>query len=335
MNRRPLTHVVILDGTMSTLQPELESNAGLTYKLLCETARRDAQLSLRYEEGIQWCTWGSLIDVIAGRGITRQIRRAYGFIAARYRSGDRIFLLGFSRGAFAARSLAGVIDRIGLLRRENATERNIRQVFRYYRTDPGSTAARSFAARFCFDETRIEMIGVWDTVKALGISLPVLWRLAPQPTEFHSYRLGNSTRNGFQALALDETRVAFSPVLWQSRPDWPGAHLEQVWFRGAHGDVGGHIGGFHAARPLANIPLVWMLERAEICGLALPEGWRKRFETDPLAPAHGALRGIAKFYFYRRKRRVLFDPSEAIHPSVETYLSSREKHRKAVETQVS
>ena len=325
MTRAPLTHVVILDGTLSSLDQERESNAGLTYKLLCEMARGRARLSLRYEEGIQWCTWSSLIDVIAGRGITRQIRRAYGYVAARYHPGDRIFLFGFSRGAFAVRSLAGVIDRIGLLRPEYATERNIRQVFRFYRNSADGPAARRFAATHCHAETPIEMIGVWDTVKALGISLPVLWRLAPKPTDFHNHALGPSTRNGFHALAMDENRIAFAPVLWESRPDWPGARLEQVWFRGGHGDVGGDLGRFRAARPLANIPLVWMLERAESCGLELPEGWREKFPTDPLAPARGPWRGMSLLFFGRRKREMLHDPSESIHPSVETYLAAQEK----------
>ena len=325
MTRAPLTHVVILDGTLSSLSPERESNAGLTYKLLAEMARANARLSLRYEEGIQWCSWSSLIDVIAGRGITRQIRRAYGHVAARYRPGDRIFLFGFSRGAFAVRSLAGVIDRIGLLRPEHATERNIRQVFRYYRHAADSPAARRFADSHCHPEAPIEMIGVWDTVKALGISLPVLWRLAPKPTDFHDHRLGPSTRNGFQALALDENRVAFAPVLWQSRPDWPGERLEQVWFRGAHPDVGGDLSGFAPARPLSNIPLVWMLERAEACGLALPEGWREKFPTDPLAPARGPWRGMSALFLWRRRREPLHDPSESIHPSVEVHLAAQER----------
>ncbi len=314
MTRAPTTHVVILDGTLSTLNPERESNAGLTYKLLCRMGPSPA-LSIRYEEGIQWCNMHSLIDVVAGRGITRQIRRAYGYIASRYRPGDQIFLFGFSRGAYAVRSLAGVIDLIGLLRREHATQSNIVQVFRYYQNSTDSPAAKSFSNAYCRRDTRIEMVGVWDTVKALGIQYPVLWRLAPQPTEFHHDGLGKSTRNGFQALALNETRNAFAPVIWRSDPAWKG-RLEQAWFRGAHPDVGGHLGAFKVARKLSNIPLVWMLEHAETCGLTLPEGWREQFPMDPSAPAHGSTRGIGKFFWFRRKRIPLQDASETIHPSV-------------------
>lgn len=68
-----------------------------------------------------------------GPGINRQIRRAYGYLASRYRPGDRIFLFGYSRGAFAVRSLAGIMDRVGLLRADQATERNVQLAYRHYR----------------------------------------------------------------------------------------------------------------------------------------------------------------------------------------------------------
>ena len=102
--RGPVTHVVILDGTMSSLEPGNETNAGLTYRLCREMG---SQLSIYYEPGLQWRDWRSARDVIMGRGINRQIRRAYGYLASRYRPGDRIFLFGYSRGAYAVRSLAG------------------------------------------------------------------------------------------------------------------------------------------------------------------------------------------------------------------------------------
>jgi uncharacterized protein (DUF2235 family) len=315
MTRPAITHIVIMDGTLSTLNPSLETNAGLTYRLMQEV-NGSARLSLIYEEGIQWCNWRSMVDVAAGRGLTGQIRRAYGALAARYRPGDKIYLIGFSRGAYAVRSLAGVIDRIGLLHRSHATERNIRQIFRYYRQDTVNPAAQIFADKYCCKDVRIEMIGVWDTVKALGIQYPLLWRLAPKPTDFHNHALGHATRNGFQALALNEDRRAFTPVLWTSRDDWQG-RLEQAWFRGAHGDVGGHIGDFQAARPLSNIPLIWLLERAETCGLPLPENWRDRFPTDAKAPAFGARRRGAWLFLWRKKRSHLSDPSEYIHPSAQ------------------
>ncbi|WP_085892318.1 DUF2235 domain-containing protein [Roseovarius litorisediminis] len=312
--RGQVTHVLILDGTMSSLEPGCESNAGLTYKLLSEVCGTD--LSVYYEAGLQWYDWRSTHHVMMGRGINRQIRRAYGYLASRYRPGDRIFLMGYSRGAYAVRSLAGVIDRVGLLQDRHATERNIQTAYRHYQSSPGSPAAEEFMRAYCHKDVSIEMVGVWDTVKALGLRLPFLWRWSEEAHAFHSHRLGRAIRHGYHALALDETREMFAPVLWECSDGYDGV-VEQVWFRGSHGDVGGQLGGFDAARPLANIPLVWMLDRAEICGLTLPEGWRGRFALDRDAPSVGTWRGWAKIFVIRKARKVGQGPTERLHESVQ------------------
>lgn len=310
--RGPRTHVIILDGTMSTLTPGRETNAGLTYKLLLETG---AMTSVYYEAGIQWQDWRSTHHVMMGRGINRQIRRAYGFLASRYRPGDRIFLFGYSRGAYAVRSLAGVIDRVGLLRAEHAITRNIRQAYRHYEAGGGSDSAQVFRDAWCHPEAPIEMVGVWDTVKALGLRLPIVWQFSAENHAFHSHELGPSIRNGFHALAIDETREVFEPVMWTCPEGFMG-RVEQVWFPGTHGDVGGQLDDFQQARPLANIPLCWMLDRAEECGLPLPDGWRHRFPTDVEAPTTGTWRGWGKIFLLRKKRTVGQDRSERVHESV-------------------
>ncbi|MEM7598638.1 MAG: DUF2235 domain-containing protein [Pseudomonadota bacterium] len=310
------THVIILDGTMSTLKPGCESNAGLTYRLLEEAA--DPSMSIYYEAGLQWQDWRSTRDVIAGRGINRQIRRAYGYLASRYHPGDRIILMGYSRGAFAVRSLAGVIDRIGLLRAAEATERNVELAYRHYRADEPTEAGRAFARASCHADVEIEMVGVWDTVKALGIIMPVLWRLSVPKHAFHDHKLGPSIRHGYHALASSENRVVYNSVLWEV-PDSFDGRVEQVWFRGNHADVGGHLRGFHAARPLSNIPLVWMLDKLSDRGVALPEGWRSRFAQDVTAPSTGNWQGWTKLFLSRRRRKMMRGPSEQMHESLQRY----------------
>ena len=311
--RGSMDHVVILDGTLSSLDAGYETNAGLTYRLLLEEARKHRQ-SIYYEAGIQWQGWRRVNDVIQGRGINRQIRRAYGFLASRYRPGDRIFLFGYSRGAYAVRSLAGVIDSVGLLKPEHATVRNITQAYRHYQLTPSSDSAGLFAAMHCQQDVMVEMIGVWDTVKALGLRLPMLWMLTEPKHSFHNHQLGPKIRHGYQALALHETRAAFAPVLWDG-PAEGEARVEQMWFRGAHGDIGGQLGNHQVARPLANIPLCWILEKAEGCGLALPVEWRARFECDPEAPMLGTWTDWGKLFLIRGRRKVGLQSSEAIHPT--------------------
>jgi len=311
---KPRNHIVIIDGTQSRLSDGKETNAGLLYKLLGEVKDRREE-TLWYHPGIQGRGLWKWVVLASGLGINRTIRDAYAHLSSNYKDGDKIYLFGYSRGAYAVRSLAGMIDRIGLLRKDKAIERNIRQAFRLYECEDTESVMKAFFDTNCHRDIDIEMIGVWDTVKALGIEYPILSRLAPMATEFHNDRISDHVKNGFHALAIDETRTAYTPVIWHTAPEWPG-HLEQVWFRGAHSDVGGHIWRYPQARPLANIPLVWMLERAHKCGVKLPTDWKTRFPQDIQAPPQGSKRGIARFFLFRKPRNIGGCPSEYIHPTV-------------------
>ncbi|WP_179379861.1 DUF2235 domain-containing protein [Jannaschia marina] len=303
-------HVVLLDGTMSSLSPGYETSIGLTYRMLAAEARH----CLYYEPGLEWRGWRHAPEIMAGVGINHQIRRAYLFLAERWRPGDRIYLMGYSRGAYGVRALAGMIDRVGLLRPEHASEEMVLRAYGHYRDAPLHPEARRFAAQHCHPKVRIAAVGVLDTVQAVGIRWPVLWRLFPKVHAFRSHRLGQSVDHGFHAMALDETRMAYALDRWRTRGRRT-ASVEQLWFRGTHGDLGGQLNGRHASRPLANVPLVWMLSRMEDVGLALPEDWRDRFPCDADAPSVGNWRGFGPVFLARRRRVVAEDPSEWLHPS--------------------
>ncbi len=309
--RGPATHVIILDGTMSSLREGHATNAGRTFKLLREAGQR-ANLTVYYEAGIQWPDWRHTWDVMTGRGTNEQIRRAYGVLASRYRPGDTIVLMGYSRGAFAVRSLAGMVGRIGLLRHDQATVSAVRTAFRHYQGGGSSESAQAFQRLMCHDAVQIKAVAVWDTVKALGRRTPLD---RADRHGFHDHRLGLHVRHGYHALALDERREIYRPVMWNTAEDHR-ATVEQVWFRGTHGDVGGQVGAYPQARPLANIPLVWMLDRIAGLGVQLPDDWRERFPCDATVPSVGQWRGWAKLFILRRPRRILFDPSERLHDSV-------------------
>lgn len=311
--RDRVDHVVLLDGTMSTLDDGDETNVGLIYKLLAE-ASASQHIGILYEAGNQWSDWSKTLDIIEGRGINRQIQRVYGWLASRYRPGDRIFLIGYSRGAYAVRSLAGVIDRVGLVRSDCATERMVREAYRHYQFETRTETAAKFAATYCHPHTPVEFIGAFDTVKSLGFRAPFVWKWEEVKHAFHNHDVGPNVAHAFHALALDENREAFTPVLWDCPPDHPG-RIEQMWFRGSHGDVGGQLTGFHPARALSNIPLCWMLEKLEQCDLPLPSEWRERFPTNPDAKSVGTLRGWGKYFLARKKRVIGQDPSEHLHPT--------------------
>lgn len=315
--RGPVTHVIVIDGTMSSLERGVETNAGLTYRLCSEAAEgpQGANMIVRYEAGIQWRTWRDARAVIEGRGINQQIKRLYGALASRYRDGDRIYLFGYSRGAYAVRSLSGLIDTVGLLAPEHATEHNITTAFRHYQSDPTRPSAREFRHAYCRSHTPIAFLGVWDTVSAVGLHFPILWRFSSVFHVFHDQYPARNVAAVYHALARHERRRAYAPVMFKTNPDAPNQRLVQMWFRGSHGDVGGQVGTDEQARKLSNDTLVWMLDKAESYGLELPQDWRARFLRDPQARSAGMNRGWGKLFWFRRERTVGADPSEYVHPA--------------------
>jgi hypothetical protein len=185
-----------------------------------------------------------------GKGIARQIRQAYSFLSSNYQPGDRIFLFGFSRGAFAARSLAGFADRVGLL--FAGKEDFIDAAFLLYQM---SYAGRESSLKGFLREVTgtanprvtpdeepalpIYFIGVWDTVASLGLPSRFWLDVATRPfNAYHRVDLPSNVTHARHALALHELRGAFRPVLWHRKS---GNHqsLVQALFRGAHADVGG------------------------------------------------------------------------------------------------
>jgi len=311
----PRTLVVLMDGTMSSLRRGDETNIGLTYRLLSQPgAVRD--VALHYEPGIQWRGLRHANEVIAGVGINHQIKRGYSFLAENYRAGDKVILMGYSRGAYAVRSLAGLIDQMGLLRAQELDSKTLDRIYRHYRTDPLSETAQALKASLCHDSVQIDFLGVYDTVRALGIRWPGISRFLPVPHPYHNHKLGPCTRVGRQALAINEGRNLYQPVIWETGPDTPNDVI-QMWFRGRHGDIGGQLSGFRDARPLSNIPLVWILSEAEKHGLSLPHLWETRFVTSESAPSTGRFHGYAKYFLIRRRRVIGADPSERIHKSAE------------------
>ena len=320
----PRNLVFLCDGTLTRLDPGFESNLGQLMRLLGHLRDSPEQMT-HYDRGIQGKGWRRWVNAASGQGINISICNGYGFLARNYRPGDRIYLFGYSRGAYAVRSLAGMIGTIGLLRPEYSTERHVNLAFRFYEVGSQSTARQHFSTHRCHVNVPIEMLGVWDTVKSLGLPYPLLNRLAPMATEFHDHELGAHIAHGYHALAIDEDRTSFEPILWEQSPDWQG-RLEQTWFPGAHSDVGGQVD--HARnRPLSNISLNWMLRRAEAHGVMLPEAWESWFPEHAGAPMIGCRKGLGRFYFLRRPRQTGQSDGETIHLSIRERMAALPGYR--------
>jgi uncharacterized protein (DUF2235 family) len=249
-----------------------------------------------YERGVGTARFERLRGGMFGFGLSRNIRDCYRHLAYNYDPGDELFLFGFSRGAFTARSLAGFIGNSGILRREHAGR--VDEAYELYRDrddpakKPSGATARAFRANYSHDEVPIRFVGVWDTVGSLGIPLRVA--ALTKRWSFHDVRLGAHVETACHALSIDERRGPFEPTLWERQATAPKTQtLAQVWFSGVHSDVGGG----YPESDLADVPLRWMAARAAAAGLVLNAGWEEATHPDALAQDHPSRKG-----FYRLMR---------------------------------
>jgi hypothetical protein len=266
-----------------------------------------------YERGVGT---GGFLDNVGGgafgSGLGRNIRRAYIFLSRHYEPHDEIFIFGFSRGSYTARSLVGYIGSIGLLKTEHCTPANESKAWYYYRTNPAdrlpSIAAEIDAFTHAASSVRIKCLGVFDTVGALGVPLPMLWRENRDLFEFHDVGLSAVSEVNLHALAVDEHREPFEPTLWRQQKFLAVSNpTEQVWFAGAHSDVGGGYLDEEARQKLHpaaldDITLDWMLKRVLHYYSDFPvrigeePAWPQVTESWASAPQHEA-----RMRFYRAR----------------------------------
>ncbi|WP_048708971.1 DUF2235 domain-containing protein [Microvirga massiliensis] len=282
--------VVCFDGTWNSADSEeAETNVTRLARAIHATQHRgDPQLVL-YLRGVgsTGIAAQKLIEGATGLGVDDNIRSGYMFLAQNYVPGDGIFLFGFSRGAFTARSLAGFIGCCGLLKRQKLGD--LTRAWKYYREEVDRTP-QGFCAS-CGSDTHMDVeitfLGVWDTVGALGVPTAILGAFTRDNYTFHDTSPSRIVKHGCHALAIDEHRDEFVPTLWTGQV--PAViRIEQVWFAGAHSDVGGG----YADRELADIPLVWMAGKASENGLAID--WSMLPDSNklnPLAPRHDSRTG--------------------------------------------
>lgn len=307
--------VVLSDGTGQDGGKGHDSNVYKIYRMLED--RTDQQI-VYYDQGL-----GTDLHRLGGNafgmGFSKNIIDCYRFIFDYYNAGDRIFLLGFSRGAATVRSLASFIHFFGIL--PKARPKLIDEAYKLYRTgrkpivlddgmdtdDSTNAGMKRLAVRgqnMLHDTTymvysafrkdledkanqfslahphmwvKVEFLGVWDTVPALGV-VPMaglnllLDRLPWTKHSFHDFLLHRSVRNAYQALAIDDNREWFRPTIW-NQYDIESQKISQVWFSGSHTDVGG---GYKEAG-LSDIALEWMIYHAVSHGIRLYPDSRKRW----------------------------------------------------------
>ena len=200
-----------------------------------------------------------------GFGLFNTMLAGYRFLAQNYEPGDEIFVLGFSRGAFTARTLVGMIGYVGLITKLALVHDQLTRARDFYKDREKDSVGRppaleQFRTDHCHESTPVQFVGVFDTVGALGV--PGAMFLAPR---FHDLELSSEVRCARHALAIDELRLKFEPALWTAGKDGTtdDPRVKQVWFEGAHSDVGGGYG----ETGLSDSALLWMAGEANRQGL--------------------------------------------------------------------
>jgi len=233
-----------------------------------------------YDDGVG--SDGTPIDKLAGGaigdGLFHKIKDGYKKIMHAYEPGDDISIFGFSRGAFTARSLAGMIAICGLPTAPvDDDPKLVNTAFQAYRNKDQRAALLASLNQYTLYDAKIKMVGVWDTVGSLGI--PALFGgVDPLLYGFLDTNLHPDVLNAYQALAIDERRKQFPPTLWTPpSPPAAGQVLEQVWFSGVHCDVGGG----YPETGLADITFSWMLGKAKNLGLQIADNvWAQYASLD-------------------------------------------------------
>lgn len=274
---------------------------------LVGTAARAGLFSLDTLRRVAGLAWGD--------GVWDNVAQAYHFLCHHHQPGDRIYLFGFSRGAFTVRVVSGLINLFGLLRPGH--EHLMPTLLRLYRhpADPDHPAAeqvyiREFSDRFCRADVPVHFIGVWDTVETVGMSqLFGVGSSNPRNTQVKP-----CFRHVRHALALDELRWTFLPRLYTLPTGslGPGQTLRQVWFRGAHSDVGGG----YAEAGLSTIALQWMAGQAHDQGLRLDLSVLARWQGDPCDTLHSEVTLCPTWALVGVFQRKVDLRQETVHASV-------------------
>ena len=293
-NRRTRTNVIRMRESIRTSGPA------------------DREQPCFYDEGVGTKWYNRLSGGAFGRGLSENIQEGHAWLSRRHQPGDEIYVFGFSRGAYAARSLAGLIRKCGLL--NTVSTKTVAAAYALYRekdVHPDDPNAAEFRARYS-RETRIRFIGVWDTVGSLGVPISQV-PFSRDFYQWHDTELSKIVDYACHAVAADEHRKDFAPTVWtRAKPD--NVKVEQRWFAGSHSDVGGGEGG-----TLPNVALRWLQDMAQEAGLVLNEKVTVRADDfrGPIADSFGDFMfGVYRLFRKRHFRAFGSGVNESVDESV-------------------
>lgn len=284
------TIAMFLDGTWN--DPEDKTNVFRASELIAPSNGSQEQL-VYYDEGLGTQSFEGIRGGVFGKGLRKNVTEAYEWLSKNYEDGDDVFVFGFSRGAFTATSITGMIMRWGLIRPDSGL--TAKEIFELYETwdkhtpiydliykarkDPDSLTDEQKAFLEKSRRIQIKMIGIWDSVATVGVPLGNFSRFSRNALKFHDPRWSSTYDHFYHALAIDEHRKPFRSVLLnhyvndetpETESEWRRQQfedrVEQRWFCGSHGDVGGGDN-----LKVVSAPYAWILQKAETHGLKLKE----------------------------------------------------------------
>jgi uncharacterized protein (DUF2235 family) len=292
--------VICADGTWNrpekNLKKDVPTNVLRLARAIKPFGRADTPQQVFYDWGVG-SYYNSVVGGATGKGLNKNIVDDYRYIVQNYTPKTELFLFGFSRGAYTVRSLCGLINNCGILKRPDA--RLIQAAFVHYKRSgkdyaPGGRKSIEFRRAHSHPSREVKFVGVWDTVGAMGIPFSFLG-LLDDKDEFYDTKIGSNVRVARHAMAIDELRRDFEPTVWQPREN---LDLKQVWFAGAHSDVGGSYRRDEDGSLLSDVPLDWMMREADAAGLALEPHLRRRLQPSPTATLH-----LSRRSYYRVKKK--------------------------------
>jgi uncharacterized protein (DUF2235 family) len=294
------------DGTWNKIDVDYPTNVARIAQSISRYDTQKRPQIIYYDEGVGTTQTERWTGGIFGHGLKEKIVEAYHFLVLNYEPGDELYVFGFSRGAFTARSFVGLIRNCGIISRRSLS--HIRAAVDLYvsrddRASPNSERARQFRVKHCpklclpgdlqwrreaypdqahddLTNLNVHYLGVWDTVGALGIPKHLkLFSFLNNKFKFHDTALSGFVLRARHAVAADERRRTFEPSLWTNLDDLNDGDpnnpmYEQLIFPGVHGAVGG--GG--PVRGLSDAALEWVFQGAKEKGLA--------FDLDDQSPIH-------------------------------------------------
>ena len=262
--------VLCADGTWNTPHGPTATVTDTNVRKLYMGLINDASQLKYYDSGVG--TDGTPIDHLTGgamgEGLFQKVQECYAFLGNVYDPGDKIYLFGFSRGAFTARSIGGMIAGFGVpsINLDNLTVSDIFAAYREPDADQKKDLKESLSAVYGLQDVTVEMVGVWDTVGSLGIPGIFFNALNQNKYGFLDTTIHPCINHAYHAVCIDERRAQFKPTLWTNPDESPllnNNQVEQVWFPGVHCDVGGS----YLESQLSDITLSWMIQKAKKHGL--------------------------------------------------------------------